>query len=122
MTYGSLGSGILTGKYTKRPTFMKHDARAYFYPYYKEPHWSLARRLVAQLNEIAVEKGVPVAQVALNWITQQPGISTAIAGARTPEQVKMNAAACEWVLSEDDINRIKIASKRIFTGNEKQKP
>ena len=62
----------------------------------------------------AEEKGKPVAQVAINWIVQQSGVTTAIVGARTPEQVEMNAAAGKWELSKDDLNRIDFVYQQIF--------
>ena len=39
MTYGSLGGGLLTGKYKNPPTFPKKDARRFFYPFYKGQEW-----------------------------------------------------------------------------------
>ena len=42
-----------------------------------------------------VDPGVTLAQFALRWIIDQPGVSTVIPGARNPEQVRGNAAAAE---------------------------
>jgi len=120
MTYGSLGSGILTGKYEERPTFKRNDARTFFYRYYREPHWSLAQDLLGEVKKISLEKDKPIAQVAINWILQRAGVTTAIVGARTPEQVTMNAGAGTWDLSEDDIDRIDHAYQRIFTVQKNQ--
>jgi aryl-alcohol dehydrogenase-like predicted oxidoreductase len=107
MTYGSLASGILSGKYEKQPTFKKTDARYFFYPFYREPYWSLSRTLISEIKKIAQENGKPVAQVAINWVIHQPGVTTAIVGARTPEQVEINAGSGDWELSEDDLKRIR---------------
>jgi len=107
MTYGSLASGILSGKYEKQPTFKKTDARNFFYPFYREPYWSLSRTLISEIRKIAQEKGKPIAQVAINWVIQQPGVTAAIVGARTPEQVKINAGSGEWKLSRDELKRIR---------------
>lgn len=118
VSYGSLGSGILSGKYKKQPIFTKNDARSFFYPFYKEPYWSLSQALVAELKKIAQEKGRPVAQIVINWIVQQSGVTTALVGARTPEQVEMNAAAGDWELSEEELKRIESVYHRIFKGQE----
>jgi aryl-alcohol dehydrogenase-like predicted oxidoreductase len=115
MAYGPLGSGILTGKYRERPTFSEKDARSFFYPFFKEPLWSKAQSLLSELRRIAELHGKPVAHVAINWVIQQPGITTAIVGARTPAQAETNAAAAEWLLSDDDLSSIDAAYKRIFT-------
>jgi len=114
MTYGSLGGGILTGKYEERPTFKKNDARNYFYRYYREPLWRLVQDLLEEMKKISLENGKPIAQVAINWILERAGVTTAIVGARTPEQVAINADASSWVLPKDDVLRIDQAYQRIF--------
>jgi len=106
MTYGSLGSGLLTGKYKKLPTFKKSDARSFFYQFYKSPCWERADALIAGIKKIAKERKKPVAQVAINWVAQQQGITTAIVGARTPEQAEMNALSGEWELNPEDLAKI----------------
>ena len=49
---------------------------------------------VAAAREVAAltPSGMTTAQLALKWITQQPGVSVVIPGARTPEQARANAA------------------------------
>ncbi|MGO1849269.1 aldo/keto reductase, partial [Microbacterium sp.] len=39
--------------------------------------------------------GATMAQFALRWVIDQPGVSTVIPGARSPEQAKANAAAAD---------------------------
>jgi len=114
MAYGSLGSGILSGKYKELPRFHKDDARSFFYPYYKEPYWSRTQELIKEMQQIADQHGKPVAHVAINWVCQQPGVTTALVGARNPEQVEINAAAGMWELSDEELNRIEEALNRIF--------
>jgi len=117
MTYGSLGSGILTGKYKKRPTFRKNDARSFFYPFYQETQWGPANSLISEIKKIAREKGKPAAQVAINWVAQQQGVTTAIVGARTPEQAETNAFAGEWELTQEDITMIESIYQKDFSKN-----
>jgi aryl-alcohol dehydrogenase-like predicted oxidoreductase len=45
-----------------------------------------------ELSEL-VDNGSTLAQFALRWIIDQPGVSTVIPGARNPEQVSQNVAA-----------------------------
>ena len=40
-----------------------------------------------------LDPGESMAQFALRWVIDQPGVSTVIAGARNPEQVRGNAAS-----------------------------
>ena len=114
MAYGPLGSGILTGKYKERPTFDGKDARSFFYPFFKEPLWSKAQELVAELRKIAVAHDRPVAHIAINWVIQQPGVTTAIVGARCPGQADANAAAADWELSNKELKSIEKVYKLIM--------
>ena len=97
-----LASGLLSGKYDETTQFAANDHRNYNrhgeafdvgetfsgVPY--EVGVAAARE-VAELTPV----GWTTAQLALGWLTQQPGISTVIPGARTPEQVHSNAASAE---------------------------
>jgi aryl-alcohol dehydrogenase-like predicted oxidoreductase len=42
----------------------------------------------------------------LNWTIQRPGITVALCGAKRPEQIRENAAALEWQLTPNQIERI----------------
>ncbi|WAC07153.1 MAG: aldo/keto reductase [Thermodesulfobacteriota bacterium] len=106
MTYGSLGGGLLTGKYKNRPTFSKKDARRFFYPFYNEQEWKRHYGFVEAIRKIAQEKKKPLVEVALNWLIQQAGVTTALVGARNREQVEKNAQAIQWELSESDLVQI----------------
>ncbi len=114
LTYGSLGGGILTGKFKERPKFDKDDRRENFYPFFNEPLWSKAMELVEVLRQIAVEVDKPVAHVAINWLNQQEGVSSSLVGAKTPEQAEQNAASADWELSREQLDAIESAYKRIF--------
>lgn len=48
---------------------------------------------VQQLNPIAADLGLSLAQLALAWVLQNPSVSAAIVGASRPEQVKENVKA-----------------------------
>jgi aryl-alcohol dehydrogenase-like predicted oxidoreductase len=115
LAYGSLGSGILTGKYSEPPCFGKGDCRSFFYPFYKEPYWSRTQDLLAEMKEIADTKNKPLAQVAINWVNQQRGVTTALVGARNPEQALANASAGEWQLTPSELGSISAACDRIFS-------
>jgi aryl-alcohol dehydrogenase-like predicted oxidoreductase len=114
LAYGPLGGGILSGKYKERPKFRRNDARTFFYNYYEEPLWSKAQALLKELEPIAERHGKPTAQLAINWVRQQPGISSALVGAKNPEQAETNAAAGSWQLSSEDLTAINKALSRIF--------
>jgi aryl-alcohol dehydrogenase-like predicted oxidoreductase len=52
------------------------------------------------------DHGVSVLEIAIGGLAAQPGCSSVIAGATSPEQVKANAAAGEWEPTEDDLAAI----------------
>jgi aryl-alcohol dehydrogenase-like predicted oxidoreductase len=100
-----LASGLLSGKYTKDTVFQQDDHRAY------NRHGEVFDRgetfsgvdfqsgveAAAEFVELA-PLGATSAQTALRWIIQQPGVTTVIPGARSPEQARANAAAAELPL------------------------
>ena len=52
------------------------------------------------------EQGVSILEIAIGGLAAQPGCSSVIAGATSPEQVKANAAAGEWDPTEDQLAAI----------------
>ena len=88
MTYGSLAAGMLTGKITEIPQFGEKDARKNFYSFFEEPMFSKSLKLVDVLRDIAKKHDKPVSNVAINWVIQQEGVTTALVGAMMPEQVE----------------------------------
>ena len=103
LAYGPMGGGILTGKYKQKPKFGKDDVRSFFYNFYDEPQWSQVQALLKELEQIAARHGKPVAQVAINWVRQQSGLTSALVGARNPQQAEANAAAGSWKLSSEEL-------------------
>jgi aryl-alcohol dehydrogenase-like predicted oxidoreductase len=114
LTYGSLGGGILSGKYKEPPSFPKGDVRSFFYTYYREPFWSKARELVSVLEGIAAKHDVATSQVAIDWVLNCSEVASCITGCRTPQQLGQNVPAADWSLSEEEIARIDAEYKKIF--------
>lgn len=106
MTYGSLGAGILTGAIRELPHWDPKDTRYTFYDYFVEPKFSKVMALLKVLDEVAASHNVPVAQVAVNWSTQQDHVTTALMGVRNPHEANENCAAMQWELSQDEIDLI----------------
>ncbi len=117
MTFGSLGSGILTGAFREKPTFDEGDRRAVSPTYsyiYQEPNFSKTMQLLQTLDAIALAHGVPVAQVSLNWVTQNPMISTALVGVRNVAEANENCASTLWTLSDEEMATINKAIENTF--------
>lgn len=109
MTYGSLGSGILTGSIRTLPDLPKSDMRVSFYDYFKEPKFTRIMALLKVMDAIANAHGVPVAQVAINWSASKAFVDTAILGASKARHAVANCCAYEWRLTEAEIRTLDAA-------------
>jgi len=106
LVYGPLAKGLLTGKFDQHSTFT--DLRA------TDREFSGARllsnvRKVSRLADVAGRGEKTAAQLALNWVMHQPGVTAAIVGAKRPSQIVENAGAVGWSIPADqlaEINRI----------------
>lgn len=116
MTYGSLGSGILTGAIRTMPDFEPGDMRLTFYDFFKEPVFSRIMEMLKKMDEIAAGHNVPVAQVALNWSTQKEFVGTALCGVRNEHEAIENCKAFEWSLSKEEIKELDEELKRLEIG------
>jgi len=63
------------------------------------------------LQEIAEETEKTLAQVALNWLSKRPTVSSIIIGARNEEQLQQNLNSIGWNLSADQIKKLDAASE-----------
>lgn len=92
LAYEPLCRGLLTGKFVTPPQFPDTDMRSRD-DRFKGGRFFHAQRLANDLAKVAQRLGVPTAAVAIAWAGSQPGITSVIAGAKTPEQVAQNAMA-----------------------------
>ncbi|HEV2933365.1 MAG TPA: aldo/keto reductase [Streptosporangiaceae bacterium] len=102
LPYFPLANGLLTGK-VRRGQPIPVGSRLASRPAYVTDE-KLAR--VEALIAWAEQQGATILEVAIGALAAQPGCSSVIAGAMTPEQVKANAAASEWIPSEDQLAEI----------------
>ena len=117
LSYGSIAGGALSGKYTERPIFdntAARDVRQNFYPYYTEEAWPKTDALLKVMRGLAEKNGVTVVTIAISWSLKQPGMTSTLVGARTPEQARMNAGAGDFVLDDADNAALTAACDRIF--------
>lgn len=99
VTYYSLASGFLTGKYRSRADFGK-SPRGGGMGKYLNPK---GEAILAALDEVATSHNAKPAEVALAWVMAQPGITAPIASATSAEQVESFARAAELALSVDEV-------------------
>jgi methylglyoxal reductase len=105
LAYSSIEQGILTGKVTPDRKLPAGDHRRHR-PWFQEKNLKRALGFLEKLNPIAADHGKTLAQLAANWVICQEGVTSALVGARNPEQVAENAGAADWRLTEDELNLI----------------
>jgi aryl-alcohol dehydrogenase-like predicted oxidoreductase len=108
LCYSPLAQGLLTGKFASADDVPQGRART--------RHFSSAHPLtrhgeegkeaetfaaIDKLRHVCQEIGVPMAQVALAWLLHQRGVTSVLAGARRPEQIRQNAQASDLELPFD---------------------
>jgi aryl-alcohol dehydrogenase-like predicted oxidoreductase len=101
LVWGPLGQGLLTGRVRKG---QQNDLRrARFFQ-----HLNDERRLdvVEQLIPVAEEAGLPMTHLAMAFTIAHPGVTSALLGARTEEQLDDLLAGVDVALSDDILDRI----------------
>lgn len=112
MTWGSLGQGILTGKYDKTVTFEENDRRSRdIYVNFHGEKLLKNLEIVEVMKKIAGEHGKPVAAVAIRYILDYLPESVVLCGAKRPSQVLGNIEGVDWNLSADEIQMLEEVSR-----------
>src|SRR3954451_16719889 len=96
LPYFPLASGLLTGKYTRGVAATEGRLAGREIP---EDRWDRAEAL----QRFADERGISLLDVAIGGLLAMPAISSVIAGATRPEQVRANVRAGAWRPSADDL-------------------
>jgi aryl-alcohol dehydrogenase-like predicted oxidoreductase len=102
--WSPLARGLLTGKRVKDGGETERARTDNFAKtlYTREDDFAVANRV----GEIARERGVPQAQIALAWMLSKPVITAPIIGATKPGHIEDAVAALSVKLSEDEIRRL----------------
>lgn len=104
MTWGSLGQGILTGKYSLDTTFGKNDRRSRdIYVNFHGDKLKKNLEIVKAMRPIADHHGVSIAAVAVRFILDYIDSSVVLVGVKRPSQVIGNIEAMDWYLSKEEI-------------------
>jgi aryl-alcohol dehydrogenase-like predicted oxidoreductase len=116
VAYSPLGRGFLTGAYKSRDDFEAGDFRL-SNPRFTEEAIKENIQFVEVIEELAKEKGVTKAQIALNWILCQNDEITAIPGTRKIHRLQENLGAYQVVLSQSDLDHIDASIPKITIGS-----
>lgn len=118
LAYSPLGQGLFTGRIRSEadlPT-RKGDVRTMTL-LFKGEAFQAGLAMVERLDGLAAKYGKTVAQVALNWVVGQEGITAAIVGSRTVAQLDDNLGALGWEMDRADremLSREGLAASKLF--------
>jgi aryl-alcohol dehydrogenase-like predicted oxidoreductase len=102
IAYSPMQSGLLSGAFDRaRVQALDETDWRRVAPDFNEPNLSHNLALVDRLRPIAAELSVSVAELAIAWVIDQPGVTGAIVGARGPGQVDGWIGAASVPLTDD---------------------
>ncbi len=107
LTWGSLGQGILTGKFDENCKFDSSDRRSR--EVYVNFHGEKLKKnleIVKEMKDISVETGKSVSSIAIRWILDYLSESVAIVGVKTEKQLLGNLEALSFKLDKEQIDRL----------------
>jgi aryl-alcohol dehydrogenase-like predicted oxidoreductase len=122
MVYWPLMKGLLAGKLPRGEELHERDSRRN-YPMYQGDELQKNQDFIDRLRDVAASSGHTVAQLVINWTIAQPGITSALCGAKRPAQIEETAGAMGWQLTADEraiidaaiADRGPTATKRAFS-------
>ncbi len=103
--YSPLGRGFLANRFSSPDEIDEGDFRRHN-PRFQGDNWDANQRIVAKVDEIAEEKGITSAHLALAWVLAQGDDIVPIPGTKRRKYLEENAAAVDVELTEDDLARI----------------
>jgi aryl-alcohol dehydrogenase-like predicted oxidoreductase len=103
ITYSSLASGFLTGKYRSGQDLPSSPRASGIQRRYMNEH---GFAILEQVERIAQAHNATIAQIALAWIVNRPGITAPIASATSVQQTQELLGATDVQLSEEDLQAL----------------
>ncbi|MCK5077701.1 MAG: aldo/keto reductase, partial [Calditrichia bacterium] len=104
VAYSPMMSGLLSGKFNI-DKIAEDDWRRGFWGF-QEPFLGKALQLVEELKPIAEKYNKSMVQLSIAWVLNNPRVTSAIVGARRPEQVKEIIGGSGWKIENADMQII----------------
>ncbi len=120
--YSPLGRGFLTGTIHKLEDLDASDWRRTNYPRFEEQALQANLKLATAVKELAAEKGVTPAQLALAWVLAQGKDLVPIPGTKRVRYLEENMGALNVTLSPADLKRIEERLAQIQIVGERYTP
>ena len=105
--YSPMGKGLLTGAFdAQRATALDSSDHRSRDPRFQSPQLEINLRFVHSLGLIAERLGWTVAELAIAWVLQQEGVTSAIVGSRSPMQIEQTTVAANRELDTESLLEI----------------
>jgi aryl-alcohol dehydrogenase-like predicted oxidoreductase len=118
VAYSPLGRGFLSGQIRSVDDLPENDFRRHG-PRFQGENFQRNLGLVAQVEEIAAEKGVTPSQLALAWVLAQGEDIVPIPGTKRVRYLEENAAAADLTLTAEDLARLEEAFPKGATAGDR---
>jgi aryl-alcohol dehydrogenase-like predicted oxidoreductase len=106
LAYSPIAQGLLTGKVGMERRFPEGDIRNKN-PLFQPENRRAVLAMLERVQPVAEKHGVTLGQLFTAWVTHQPGVTTALVGARNAAQAQENAVAGTVTLDEADLRAIR---------------
>ncbi len=105
--YSPMGKGLLSGTFTaERAAALSSTDHRSRDPRFQSPQLEINLDFVQTMHQISAQLGWTVAELAIAWVLQHPSVTSAIVGARRPQQIEQTASAGDRVPDSDTLDKI----------------
>ena len=111
LAYSPMSQGLLTGRVSLEREFPEGDWRR-TKPRFQPESRRRILELLAEIQPIADNRALTLAQLVLAWTLAQPGITHVLAGIRNPDQARENTAAGDVILTAGELAQTDAALER----------
>ncbi len=121
VAFSPLGRGFLSGSIRRPEDFPPGDVRRR-YPRFQGENFARNLELVSRVRQLAEERGVTAAQIAIAWVLAQGDDVVAIPGTKRRTYLEQNVEALQIELSADDLAAIEDAAPRMGVAGDRYPP
>lgn len=120
LCYSTLAQGLLTGRYASADEVPDGLSRTRLFsntrPMATHTDPGCEAEVFASLErirEIAEEVGASMAAVSMAWVRQQPGVTSMLVGARSPQELEQNLVGQDLVLTDEVVDELRDATESV---------
>jgi aryl-alcohol dehydrogenase-like predicted oxidoreductase len=114
LTYSSLGQGLFAGKIRSVNDIPKRDGDVRQYNLlFKDKGFENSLKILKILDELSEKYDKTPAKIALNWVVNQKGITSAIAGIESMKELNDNLGAIDFKMDDSDYSLLSKKGKQL---------